>query len=50
MFFGVYEFKINNETVIAEKVGEYEGNPVVTVPVVEANDNKTEAEFISQEG
>ena len=50
VFFGVYEFEINNETVIAEKVGEYEGNPVITVPVVEANDNKTEAEFILKKG
>ncbi len=49
-FFGVYEFKINNETVIAEKVGEYEGNPVVAVPVVEANGNKTEANFTLMKG
>lgn len=50
VFFGVYEFEINNETVIAEKVGEYEGNPVITVPVVEADDNKTEAMFILKKG
>ena len=50
VFFGVYEFKINNETVIAEKVGEYELNPVVTVPVVEANGNKTEAPFTLKKG
>ncbi len=50
VFFGVYEFKINNETVIAEKVDEYENNPVVTVPVVEANGNKTEAPFTLKKG
>ena len=50
VFFGVYEFEINNETVIAEKVGECEGNPVITVPVVEANNNKTEAKFILKKG
>ena len=50
VFFGVYEFEINNETVIAEKVGEYEGNPVITVPIVEADDNKTEAMFILKKG
>ena len=50
VFFGVYEFKINNETVIAEKVGEYELNPVVTVPVVESNGNKTEAPFTLKKG
>jgi len=50
VFFGVYEFKINNETVIAEKVGEDANGPVVTVPVVEANGNKTEAAFVLRKG
>ncbi len=51
VFFGVFEFKINDETVIAEKVGlTEEGDPVVTVPVVEANGNKTEAHFTLKRG
>lgn len=50
VFFGVYEFKINNETVIAEKVGEDVNGPVVTVPV-EANGNKkVEAPFVLRKG
>jgi len=51
VFFGVFEFKINNETVIAEKVGLTEdGDPVVTVPVVESNGIKTEASFTLKKG
>lgn len=50
VFFGVYEFEINGSTVIAEKVGEYEMEPVVAIPVVEADGNKTEVHFDLRRG
>ena len=50
VFFGVYEFEINGNIVIAEKVGEYEGNPVITVPVVEGNGNKNDVKFVLKKG
>lgn len=49
-FFGVYEFEINNTTVIAEQVGKVDGAPVVRIPVVESNDTKTEVDFILKKG
>ena len=50
VFFGVYEFEINGSTVIAEKVGEYDMEPVVAIPVVEADGSKTEVEFVLKRG
>ena len=50
VFFGVYEFEINGSTVIAEKVGEYEMEPVVAIPVVEADGSRTEVEFVLKRG
>jgi hypothetical protein len=49
-FFGVYEFEINNTTVIAEQVGKVDGAPVVRIPVVESNGTKTEVDFILRKG
>lgn len=49
-FFGVYEFEINNTTVIAEQVDKIDGAPVVRVPVVESNGTKTEYNFILRKG
>ena len=49
VFFGVYEFKLNGSTVIAEKIAKYEGDPVVTIPVV-TDGNIHEAPFILKEG
>ena len=34
IFFDVYELEINGNKYIAEKVSEYKGNPVVTIPVI----------------
>ncbi len=50
VFFGVYEFKINNETVIAEKIGEDAKGPVVTVPVEANGSSKVEAPFVLRKG
>ena len=50
VFFGVYEFEINGSTVIAEKVGEYDMEPVVAIPVVEADGSRTEVEFALKRG
>ncbi len=50
VFFGVYEFKINDEIVIAEKVGVNQSDPVVSIPVVEANGNKQEMTFTLKKG
>ncbi len=49
VFFGVYEFELNGSAVIAEEVAKYEGEPVVTIPVVD-NGNKYEAPFILRKG
>ena len=49
VFFGVYEFKLNGSNVIAEKIAKYEGDPVVTIPVV-TDGNIHEAPFILKEG
>ena len=49
VFFGVYEFKLNDSVVIAEKVAKYKGNPVVTIPII-IDGNKYEAPFILREG
>ena len=49
-FFGVYEFEINGNTIIAEKIHTIDGNPVVRIPVVDVDNNKTEYEFILKEG
>ena len=49
VFFGVYEFKLNDIVVIAEKVAKYKGNPVVTIPII-IDGNKYEAPFILREG
>jgi len=34
IFFGVYEIEINKNKYPVEKISEYEGNPVVCIPVV----------------
>lgn len=49
IFFDVYEFEINGKKVIAEKVSEYKGYPVVDVPVV-LEGNKFCAPFILERG
>ena len=49
VFFGVYEFELNSITVIAEEVAKYEGDPVVTIPIVDGG-NKYEAPFILRKG
>ena len=49
IFFGVYEFKLNNSVVVAEKVAEYKGDPVVTIPII-IEGNKHEAPFILRKG
>ena len=49
VFFGVYEFKLNDSVVIAEKVAKYKGNPVVTIPII-IDGNKYEAPFILRKG
>jgi hypothetical protein len=48
-FFGIYEFELNGDTVIAEKIATYEGDPVVTIPVI-TDGNKYEAPFILRKG
>ena len=50
VFFGVYEFEINGNIVIAEKVGSEGLDPVVTVPVVEADGSKADAQFVLRKG
>lgn len=49
-FFGVYEIEINGNTFIAEKVGEYNAHPVISVPIVEANGAKSIASFVLMKG
>ena len=49
-FFGVYEFEINGNTIIAEQIHTIDGSPVVRIPVVDVDNNKTEFEFILKEG
>ena len=49
VFFGVYEFELNGSAVIAEEVAKYEGEPVVTIPVVD-NGSRYEAPFILRKG
>ena len=49
-FFGVYEFEINNITVIAEQVDKINGVPVVRIPVVENDGTKTQLDFILKKG
>jgi len=49
VFFDVYEFEINGNKYIAEKIGVYSDDPVVSVPVVEGS-NKLEAPFILRRG
>lgn len=49
VFFDVYEIEINGNKYIAEKIGDYHGNPVVNVPIVE-DSNKLEAPFILKKG
>ena len=49
VFFDVYEFEINGNKYIAEKIGDYSDDPVVSVPIVEGN-NKLEAPFILRRG
>ena len=49
VFFDVYEFEINGNKYIAEKIGDYSGDPVVSVPIVEGS-SKLEAPFILREG
>ena len=36
-FYGVYEFNVGDKKVIAEKVSDYKGNPVVRMPVQDTN-------------
>ncbi len=49
-FFGVYEFEINGNTIIAEQIHTIDGSPVVRIPVVDVDKNKTEYDFILKEG
>lgn len=49
VFFDVYEFEINGNKYIAEKIGDYSDDPVVSVPIVEGS-NKLEAPFILRRG
>ena len=49
VFFDVYEFEINGNKYIAEKIGDYSGDPVVSVPIVEGS-SKLEAPFILRKG
>ncbi len=49
-FFGVYEFEINGNTIIAEQIHTIDGSPVVRIPVVDVDSNKTEYDFILKEG
>ena len=49
VFFDVYEIEIDGNNYIAEKIGDYHGNPVVNVPIVE-DSNKLEAPFILKKG
>ena len=49
-FFGVYEFEINGNTIIAEQIHTIDGNPVVRIPVVDVDNNKTEYDFILKIG
>lgn len=49
-FFGVYEFEINNTTVIAEQVGSIDGAPVVRMPVVDVDGNDTDYDFVLKKG
>lgn len=49
-FFGVYEFEINGNTIIAEQIHTIDNSPVVRIPVVDVDNNKTEYEFILKEG
>jgi hypothetical protein len=49
VFFDVYEFEINGNKYIAEKIGDYSGDPVVSVPIVEGS-SRLEAPFILRKG
>ena len=49
-FFGVYQFEINGNIVIAEKVGQHAQDPVVAIPVVEANGSKSDVQFVLKKG
>ena len=49
VFFDVYEFEINGNKYIAEKTGDYSGDPVVSVPIVEGS-SRLEAPFILRKG
>ncbi len=49
-FFGVYQFEINGNIVIAEKVGQHAQDPVVAIPVVEANGSKSDVQFVLKRG
>ena len=49
-FFGVFEFEINGNTIIAEQIHTIDGSPVVRIPVVDVDKNKTEYDFILKEG
>ena len=48
-FFGVYEFNIGDKKVIAEKVDEHNGDPVVRIPVQDVNGLKN-YEFVLKVG
>ena len=49
-FFGVYEFEINGNTIIAEQIHNVGGSPVVRIPVVDVDGNKAEYDFVLKEG
>lgn len=49
-FFGVYEFEINGNAIIAEQIHNVGGSPVVRIPVVDVDGNKTEYDFVLKEG
>jgi hypothetical protein len=49
-FFGVYEFEINGNRVIAEEVDVVGNYPVVKIPVVRSTGDQVEVEFILRQG
>ena len=49
VFFDVYEISINGNKFVSEKIGEYDKNPIVKIPV-EINGIKKDYPFILHEG
>jgi len=49
IYFDVFEFEINGNKYIAEKVSEYKGSPVVNIPIV-IDGSRVEVPFVLQHG